>query len=220
MADSRQNYGTGATTLWTETNITAADYFATTYGGPYVNLDGATEYLSIADAAWQEGGADELFVWHWVNGQTLAGADRVICSKYNTAVNQSWRLYWNNAAGAFRFSTSAVGNADTEVTSTYAETTGTWYFVAGYFQPGTLMRICVGAATDTDLTIDSLAAGIPANLFNGNAALAIGCSYAAGVAASWWNGFIGVGGAQFNVPATNINAYARRLFGLTQKIYQ
>jgi hypothetical protein len=220
MADSLQNHGDGYLTAWTGTNIASGDYAATDYGGPYVNLNGTTEYLSIADAAWQETTIWGFLVWHWVYANTLIGSDRVIAAKYNTAANQSWRLYWNNAAGAFRLSTSAGGAADTEVTSTYAESTGEWYFVAGYFEPNTLMRVYVGTPDDPDLTIDSLAVGVPASVFDGNAALSIGCSYAAGVAGSFWDGYIGIGSQRANVPSASIDAYVRRLFGLTKEIYQ
>jgi len=83
------------------------------------------------------------------------------------------------------------------------------------------MRIYVALATDTALTITSLVAGIPANLFNGTAPLAIGARFnVAPTLAEPWSGLIGIGGARINVPAANIDAHVSRLFALTQAFYQ
>lgn len=224
MADSCQNHGRGYLTAWTELNVAPADYAASTNGGPYVNFDGATEALYINDAAWQEAGTEELFVWHWCNPAAVA-AVMAVASKFDAnGNNRSWALVYSNAVPGFIFYTDATGllGGLVAVQSTYgAATVDTWYFVAGYWQASTLQRVYVGAATDDTLTIDSLAVGVPASVFNGSAPLAIGTLFnAAPVLSNVWDGLIGVGGARLNVPATNINAYAQRLFALTQRIYR
>jgi len=221
LADSRQVFGTGCVSVWTENNMAFSNYEATTNGGPYATFDGTNEYLSIADAAWQEAGTEEIFTWRWCYSGDL-GANGAIIAKHNTALNnRSWLLHYDNATNRFRWITNAGGGALGDVALAAnifgAPAINTWYFVAGYFQASTLMRIWVGRSIDDTLTLDSLAVGVPASVFNGNAALTVG---ATGTPGQYWKGNIGIGHTRFNVPATNINAYATRLFHLTRWFYQ
>jgi len=206
------------------------DFAAEVNGGPYVDLDGATECIYIADAAWQETGQeDSLFVWHWCNAASMA-ATATICSKYDTNGNNcSWRMIYNQPAGAFQFVANATGNPanDVPVSVTYTEAVDTWYFVAGFWKASTLLRAWVGAATDAALTVGSLAVGVPATLFDGTAPLCIGSSFNnAPTLLDPWNGLIGVGGARVDTPAgtaasyPEITAFASRLFHLTRFFYQ
>lgn len=229
MGDSVQCWGRGSTSQWTEGNVSNADYFATDYGGPYVDFDGSTEQIGIADAAWQETGTEEYFVWMWCNPASVA-ATMTICAKYDiNANNCSWRLILDPTTPSFRFVVNATGNAvnDVVVTSTLTAVVDTWYFVAGYFLPSTLLRAFVGAATDATLTIDSNVAAIPASLFNGSAPLAIGTSHnAPPTMLNGWNGNIGIGHGRANVPAgtatayPEINGHATRLFHQTRFFYR
>ena len=163
--------------LWTENNIDDSNYACATYSGPYITFNGVNEYLSSADAAWQETAAEEFLVFGWCYLTALNQAG-IIVAKYDSDANtRSWRLSYNVAAGNFMFLCNATGLVanDVTVTSTYATIAiDTWYFVAGYFQPSTLMRIYVGANDDTATVVDSLAVGVPASLFNGGALLTIG----------------------------------------------
>jgi len=207
----------------TAPNIGFSDWAATANGGPYVNLDGATEALYVTDAAWQEATTDTLFVWHWCNPASLA-ATIAIASKYDTNGNNcSWLLHYATTAN-FRWLTNAGGvpAGNITVTSTYAAVAiDTWYFVAGYFQASTLMRIWVGAATDDELTVDSLVVAVPANVFNGSAPLGIGTAFNnAPVLLFPWNGLIGGDAGRISVPAASINGYAARLFHLTRYFYR
>jgi hypothetical protein len=219
LADSRFVHGAGAT-VWVENNMGFSNYAATTNGGPYATFDGA-EYLSIVDSPWQEAAAEEIFTWRWCNSTDL-GSNGPIIAKYNTGLNnRSWLLHYDNATNRFTWITNNGGAAVNDV-SVAANTFGapainTWYFVAGYFQASTLMRIWVGRAADDTLTLDSLAVGVPAGVFNGNADLTVGAD---GTPAQYWKGNIGVGHTRFNVPAASINAYAIRLFHLTRWFYQ
>lgn len=223
LADSSQNYGIGAATAWTQLNVTPADYFATAYGGPYVDLNGLSEALYIPDAMWQEAVTEELFIWHWCNPANFA-ATISIASKYDTNGNNcSWRLIYDNATGNFQFVVNGTGNPvnDVAVGVTYTETASVWYFVAGYFESATQIRAWVGKATDSALSSNSVVVGIPASVSNGTAPLAIGTSFNnAPILLNGWSGYIGIGSMRFNVPATDIDAYASRLFAMTQQLYQ
>ena len=164
--------------VWTENNIDDSNYAcALTGGGPYIALDGGNEYLSSADAAWQETGVEEFLVFGWCYLTSLAN-NGIIAAKYDSDANtRSWRLSYDTGTRNFMFLCNATGLVANDVTviSTYATVVvDTWYFVAGYFQPSTLMRIYVGANDDTATVVDSLAVGVPASLFNGAALLTIG----------------------------------------------
>lgn len=207
----------------TETAITAADYFATTNGGPYIDFDGATEYLSAGDRTWAEVGAEETLVWMWAKADTLASNDRIICSKWGAgAGHRQWHLYWDVGNGAFQFEVSVDGTAISAVTSTYVEATTKWYFVAGYFYPSDAagLRIAVGEANDARLTIDSSVS--PASIFTGGtSAFEIGSE---NVGSNKWDGGIGIGNMRMNVPAgtsfAGIDGYMSRLFQQTRWFYQ
>lgn len=214
--------------LMTLVNIGRDDFGQTTNGGPYMNLDGSTEALYIADAPWQETLTYTMFVWHWARTTTLDSIQN-ISSKYDVNGNNcSWRLSYDDTDG-LRFGCNATGNmADNVwVNSSHAVAVNTWYFVGGYFNPSTLMRVFVGSATDASLTATSLTVGIPASLYDGTAPLAIGTAFNSSPTLLYpWSGLIGIGGARINVgvgTATSypeINAYAARLFHMTRWFYQ
>lgn len=207
-------------TAATYAGLSFSSFQATSRGGPYTIFDGQSSVIYYPDAAWQEAGTENLFVWHWCNTNTLA-ASQAISSKYDSnGNNASWALIYSNTSAAFRFVTNQTGAANVGVNSTIAEAVDTWYFAAGFWQASTLQRIFVGAATDSSLTIDSLAVGVPASLFNGTAPLCIGSEFnAAPTLLNPWSGYIGVGGLRFAVPATNINGYASRIFHQTKYYY-
>lgn len=221
LADSRQVHGAGSSTVWTENNIAFANYATTTNGGPYVALDGVNQFFSIADAAWQEAGSEEIFTWRWVYSTDYT-VNQTITAKFDRNLNQrSWRLWFSAGANRFFWTTNAGGAAGGDLNlsaATYgAPSTNTWYFVAGYYEAATLMRIWVGAATDDVLIYDSTVAFVPVAVLNTTAHLTCGAEW---TPISYWKGRIGIGHTRFNVPSANINAYATRLFHLTRWFYQ
>jgi len=212
----------GGAIALTEVSIADAEYFATVSGGPYVLLDGVNDHLFATDAAWQEPGANTFLVWAWCYATRFGATDMPIVSKYDTAALRSWMLYWRQATGTLSWlcnQTGAGGAADVVLDSAYAEADSIWYFVAGYFQPSTLMRIYVGASTDAALTITSLAAGVPASLFDGNVLFGIGVNFNAGAPLTLWDGRTGILCGRCNVPAATIDSHVTRLFQITRRIY-
>lgn len=225
LADSKQAHGeAAAASVWTGPAVSLANWAATNYGGPYLILGGQAA-LYIADAAWQEAGAYEVFLYKWVYTTTLL-ANQTVESKYDTNGNQcSWRLRFDSAAGVFSWTTNAGGapGADVTLASTVAVSAGTWYFVAGYYSPSNLMEIAVASSIDNALTIDQLAVGVPANVFNTSAPLTIGTSwnnFGALTMLAPWQGRIGVGNLRFNTPAGSIDAHMARLFKESQWFYR
>lgn len=206
---------------WTENNITFANYAACEVGaGPYIRLNGIDEYLSHADEAGTETGAEELFIWGWCYAESLSTTNRTIAAKYLPAGDQrSWQLYYDLAATDFAFICNATGpvGGNITVTSTYGSVAiEGWYFVAAYYEANSLMRIYVGHNTDTALTVDSLAVGVPITLFDGNAELTIGAN---DTPAEYWNGKIGIEFGRVNVPVGNIDDHANMLFRSTLPFY-
>jgi hypothetical protein len=225
MADSPALVGraNAANQHFTENNITSADYFATTNGAPYVDFNGATEYLSAGDRTWAEVGTEEFFVWAWCNADTLTTNDRIIVSKWgNGAGNRQWHLCWDVGNTAFQFEVSNDGTAISAVTSSYTERTIEWYFVAGYYYINNAngLRIYVGEASDAVLTTDTAAS--PATVFTGGASALEIASENAGT--NLWDGKIGIAAMRNNVPSgaafAGIDGYAARLFHLTRWFYQ
>jgi hypothetical protein len=220
MADSIFSFGHAAQAgHWTSAGVAQGDYFATADGGPYADLDGATEYLWIADAPWQEAVTLPIFTWRWVWLNSLASSQCIVAKWLTSTANRSWKLWYNSAAGAFEFVTNTTGAAaqDVPVTSTYAEAIDTWYFVGAYWLASTIQSIYVGAADDAVLTPTDLVAGVSASVFNGTAPLTQGAN---GNPANYLNGKLGVGHTRFNVPQANVDGYAARLFQLTNIFYQ
>lgn len=204
-------------------------YAATANGGPYGMFNNGN-WLQKEHAAWQQVCyyQDDIpfLVWHWCIAEDLNPmGNHTITSKYQKLNdNRAWVLWWDAVAGAFQFVINDNGAApnDVAVTSSYAETTGVWYFVAGYAIPGTLLRIYVGAADDTALTPDSVVAGVPGVIWEAaDAPLAIGCSFGnAGNTENFWDMFIGIGAARTNVPSAEIDMHVTRLFQATKWFYQ
>jgi len=206
---------TGDNTL-TGVNISAGDFGATDHGGTWIDLDGASEYMWIADAVWQEAGAATFFVWSWVQPATLVG-DMVVVGHDLPAANRSWSLHWNVGVGQYRWLVSGDGAAGFSIDSSYPETAGDWNFIACWYDPSTIISIWVGEANDPVLVKDSLAVAIPASLFDGVADFAIGARPGP---TRYWDGKISNIGAWSNLPATYIDAHVAQLFHTTRWFYQ
>jgi hypothetical protein len=204
--------------------INGADFGVVQTGGPYVDLNGTTEYLYYTNLGWQHFGANSAIVWGWVN-PTAWTTDRTIFSKWHT--NQySWDLLWYNVPANYSFIVSPVaggaGTASVDSTQTTAGL-GDWTFVMGFFDPSTLMKIYVAKATDDELVTDRNVVAIPAAGANTTADFMIGATGQTGVAVgSYWSGKIGIGNYWLIVPGTEalIDAWAAYLFHLTKPHYR
>lgn len=213
-------YGRNVASVWAENNITIANYAAVAgRGGPYFTTDGVNQYLSIADNPLQESGAYKFLVWSWCYPTDITNS-RTIAAKYVWATNnRSWVLRYDLTSTSFQWLCNATGAAGGNVTVASGHSaiiTDTWYFVAGYFEPSTQMKIYVGANTDPSLTVTTLTAAVPASLFNGIAALTLGAD---GNPSTYFIGRNGIGLARANVPAANINSHVTRLFQATRWFY-
>lgn len=210
----------------TENNITDANYGVTTYGGPWIELDGINEYLSDADASWQEPGTEEYFTWVWAYVDGTPAGGETILSKWDAQGGnlRSWRLYITAAPAPFYFNwtcnnTGAAAGSVT-VTSTVPIVDDTWYFVGAYLEPNITQNIYVGAQDDPYLTETVLAVGVPAGLFDGAASFKIGAITGGGGVSDYWDGKIGVCAGWTSIAAANIDDFANMLFQNTLQFYE
>ena len=139
--------------------------------------------------------------------------------------NCSWRLYWDDAAGAYTFAVNNTGNPanDIIVASTHAVDHTKWMFVGGFYHPSTTHRIYVAYAEETELSTDDNAVGIPAALFNGTSPLAVGSAFNNAVTVHEpFDGDISIGNMRIRTTATaatTIDAYFNRPFQITRRFY-
>ena len=179
---------------------------------PYIDLDGAGDYLSRADEAGLDilgteayiaPGIQGLTVGGWFNADTL-GAGAGLIGKWTDAVQRAYLIMATNAATSFIVS----GTGADQITATTGPlTTGLWYFLAGRFVPGANVDLFVN-------TVQVATAGAPpAAIFNSNAALEIGAHSGAG------NYFHGQASLCFLCAAALSAAEIRVLYHKTKALY-
>lgn len=136
---------------------------------PYLDFDGAGDYLSRADESGLDIVGTEGYVGGFAQGLTLGGwfrfdsgtpgADEYVMSKMGASGNYAYRLV-HRTTGDVLFGISVDGTNWTQIDS--VATTGTgWVFLAGRFDTGTEVAVFVNGETTT---LASAAAGV----FNGN----------------------------------------------------
>jgi hypothetical protein len=192
----------------------------TNQGGPYRDFDGGTNAMLIFDSGvpedqWQEPTSNTFLLWAWVNADVLATTNRTVLAKWEASRKYQYILYWDVTVGAFRFVISGNGTNATVVDSSIAESTGTWYFVAGFYNPSTLLRIYVAPATASALTINSNTTSIPASIKDSTSPLEFGQS----AGGSFWDGKIGICAAWRGLPAASVDNYVALLFQKTKQFY-
>ncbi len=219
LANSRQLFGQAAG-YWTENSIVVADWGVTPQGGPYISLDGANDYLTVADAAWQEVAANRMVVWHWVNTFTETTNRRRIVVGKALDDEVGWMLEFGIMPKAWKFGVDGDGlNASyVDVVSDRAVVIGRWTFIAGFFEPSQRIRIYVATNTDTTLTMTERTTDIPASIFNGAADLRLGAN-SDGTPGFRWYGQIGAGGMWLGPTAGDVGTYLQTVFDLTKARY-
>lgn len=220
LANSLQVFGQAATVnVWTGTGITIANYGAMSGGGAFIALNGSDEYLTLADAGWNEVGTYKLVAWWWVYS-SAGGSDRAIIGKMKSTDEQSWLMHQDASTG-WTFSVNGTGaEADRKViASSHALAATTWTFVGVFYEPSTGIRIYVGEVGDTTLTMDENTTSIPAALFNGTADLRLG---ATSTPAMYWNGYLGAGAIRiggYSYMDDYVGTYLQRVFDMTKYLY-
>jgi hypothetical protein len=159
---------------------------------PYVDFDGANDYLSRADEAGLDitgletvvaAGARGLTIggWFWTDTLAYGGTTRGFIGKYLTAGNQrSYMLAFDDVLNSPRFIVSVDGTATVSVLG-MTMATNAWYCIIGRFIPSTELKIWVNGETATN------AVGIPAQIFPSAADLNVG-AYNNGAAANRLDG--------------------------------
>lgn len=134
---------------------------------PYVSFNGTTQYLSRAD----EAGLDitgALTIMGWMYMTNVTGA-RPWISKYNVTGNQAaYGMLYSSTTTKMEMRVSTDGSTIVTAPSSLAPITGAYFFAAGRFTPSTELAMFINN------TKDAITAGIPASIFNSNAAFEIG----------------------------------------------
>lgn len=211
-------YGTEPFLITGAGALTANEFKCTEWGGPYVDFNGSTHAMTIfddgAEDSWQEPEAYTFLLWSWVKADAFGASSRSIISKWETSGKLAYNLYWETVTGKLTFAVSSNGTTVTGVESSISESTGVWYFVGGFFNPSTLLRIYVGAA-DSDLVIDSNTTSIPASIKSSDSKFHVGMDGGG----HWWDGGIGINAACRGLPAGTVNSYVQLLFEKTRQFY-
>lgn len=142
---------------------------------PYWDLDGTGDFLDRADEADLDILGTEAYVavpgltmggWFWADAYT--GPNDYLMSKLNSLTNNRSYAISLSAGPVAAAIVSNNGIATVSQASSITFAVSTWYFVVMRFVPSTTLDIYVNSTKDT------LAAGIPASIFNSNAAFEIG----------------------------------------------
>jgi hypothetical protein len=122
--------------------------------GNCAQLDGSTDYFTLADNADISLGNLDMTVAGWVYLDSV-GTVSMILSKWGSTggVDQEYYLRYNNGLPGFQFAVrdSALGTGFAEATTFGAASTATWYFVAAWHDAANdLLGIAVnGGAANT-----------------------------------------------------------------------
>lgn len=155
-----------------------------------------TQYYTRADEAGLDI-TDDLTLWVWVNNHApVIGAGIHYVGKYDIAGNQRAYLLYKDSTEIYRFYISSLGTAASTVNipaiaADFVQSK--WTFLAGRFVPSTTMDLWVGSGETGVLNQYTLAAGVPAAIFNSSAALQVGCGDAAS-AATMHDGYLSLWG--------------------------
>lgn len=147
---------------------------------PYIDLDGAGDFLLRADETDLDVLGTETINAAAVRGATFGGwfwadvlATSVLIGKWTTAGNQrSYMEYITGAGGTITGAVSTNGIAVLTQASSNAIVVGSWFFAVTRFVPSTTLDIYLNNTKTT------LAAGVPASIFNSTAGLIVGANEA------------------------------------------
>jgi hypothetical protein len=146
---------------------------------PYIDLDGAGDYVDRADETDLDIlGIETIFPaairgltyvgWYWLNNPAALATQALMFKGTNTAGTLAYWLLKLNTGPDMAFRVSVDGTAVTSVTSTVSLVANTWYFIWGRFVPSTSLDIGINQ------TITSNAVAVPASIFNSAQPFAIG----------------------------------------------
>lgn len=146
---------------------------------PYIDLDGAGDYVDRADETDLDIlGTETIFPaavrgltyggYYWANNPAALASQALMFKGTNAAGTFAYWLSKLNTGPDIVFRVSVDGTAVTSVTSTVSLVANTWYFIWGRFIPSTSLDIGINT------TITSNAAAIPASIFNSAQPFAIG----------------------------------------------
>lgn len=151
--------------------------YVTTYGAPYLDLDGTGDYLSRVDEAGLDILGTESYVGSAVRGLTMGGwfyfdtltanADTLM-SKWGTSTASGAYMLYVGTANVIVFITENSAGTLSQVTSSAAPSATAWHLIVGRFTPSTEVAVFIDKVKTVNTT------SIITNLRNNAIALEIG----------------------------------------------
>lgn len=143
---------------------------------PYIELNGTTAYLSIADTTFLDIIGNETYIDASIRGLSIGGwfyfdalgSLNGLMTKDNNSSQRSYRLT-KTAGNLIQFGISNTGSASVTVDSAAVSTAGQWIFACGVFVPSTSIRVYLNNNAPVINTTS-----IPATIFNSSSALEFG----------------------------------------------
>jgi len=134
-----------------------------------------SEFDIIGDESYVGTGSHGLTMGGWWQ-QGSDGVAESLMSKWDTTGTPSHKAYrmYLNAANNIQFSLSIDGTALYNQNSASSSPVDTWFYAVGRWEPSTETKIYYGLAADSDLTIKSKTASVPATIHDSTDAFAIG----------------------------------------------
>jgi hypothetical protein len=208
----------------TNNNLDCADWGATARGAPYIDFDGAAEYLSRAQGTFSDAScaASGVAWWGWFNPDAY-GATEHIWGVWSGAGNDQWRFLLITGADDFRVMYSHDGtninNLDwvTSAGGTLPDT-GTWIFAGQYVITPTVANGHRGYWGTPDMVALETATQVSATaVFTGGAVqFTIG---ARDGPAQYYDGKVGILCMREGLALADADDYFARMFHLTRWFY-
>lgn len=156
---------------------------------PWVDFDGANQYLSFVDNAnFDIVGTEGYFapavrglaIYAWVRFDNAAAANEYVVAKWRSGTSDKSYRILRNAAGLPLASISVDGSTDYDALGATTLVEDTWYCVGLQYSPSTKLSVWVNGKED-----GSNAVATPASIYDGASPFTLGAN---GTPASYLNG--------------------------------
>jgi len=200
---------------WNRTN-----WAFTPYRGPFGDFTGVSTYLSSDDSGHFRAGGWHWLVYGWVSVDR-AQSGQVVCRR-QWPTYHSWGIEYLASTRKFRWGISETGNSGTSFVNVDTDEVqpGRFYFVAGYFNPGTDIRIYWASAAESSLHSRTQATTFN-SLYAGTVKFGIGAGFDdTGNPASYLCGRIGPFAGWGNVLPEEVETFLSTVFERTKDFFR
>lgn len=202
---------------WAQQGTDVSNWRVTPEGGPFLEVNGVDEYMRVADNPRNRVGVNNLLIALVVRPATLP-ATAFITGKWDEASDdRAWAL--RTSGTSVTLSTSATGASGdvVTVTSSLVLTTGSWYFVAGFYEVNVQLKLWVGKTTDETVTAD-VETSVSTSIYAATGAyVTVGAR--SDELVEYLGGQLGILRCLIGTPSDDIDEYVYSLFDLVREAY-